>query len=214
MAFLNVLFPEHISYGSKGGQTWSTHVTRVGSGHEYRNQNWSLPLWKMDVSYGIKDFQDMMELRDFFNLTRGRTHSFRFSNPLDRSSAGTGTVYDGSVTFADETLVPLDDGPDNFQFQLVRTYGGVTVDVTLPRADTVTVGIDGVLQTSGWSVDYTTGIITFSNDPEVWPAGVSGTVTAGFEYDMPMRFDIDELDMRFEDLRLLSASIPLVEVRL
>ena len=74
---------------------------------------------------------------------------------------------------------------------------------------TVLLARGGVATTSGWTIDSTTGIITFAAAPG---AGVS--VTAGFEFDVPVRFDTDELPVTLDIERLGSiTSIPLVEVR-
>ena len=78
-----------------------------------------------------------------------------------------------------------------------------------PVAGTVRVARAGVEAVSGWSVDATTGVVTFAAAPAV---GV--LVTAGFEFDVPVRFDTDRLDVTWDLDRLGSiASIPLIEVR-
>jgi uncharacterized protein (TIGR02217 family) len=97
-------------------------------------------------------------------------------------------------------------------FQLVKRYeSGAqtwTRRIVKPVAGTVRVARAGVEATSGWSVDVATGVVTFA----AAPAGV--LVTAGFEFDVPVRFDADRLDVTWDLDRLGSiASIPLVEVR-
>jgi uncharacterized protein (TIGR02217 family) len=73
----------------------------------------------------------------------------------------------------------------------------------------VRIAVDGVEQPSGWSVDTTTGIVTFDTAPAT---GVA--VTMGFEFDVPVRFDTDALDVILDLERLGSiTSIPLVEIR-
>jgi uncharacterized protein (TIGR02217 family) len=72
------------------------------------------------------------------------------------------------------------------QFQLVKHYpSGSVVEVrtiTKPVAGTVRVYLDDVEQASVWSVDTTTGLVTFSAAPAL---GVE--VTADFEFDVPVR---------------------------
>jgi uncharacterized protein (TIGR02217 family) len=81
--------------------------------------------------------------------------------------------------------------------------------ITKPVADTVRIALGGVGQLSGWSVDTTTGLITFAAAP-----GSGVAVTAGFEFDVPVRFDTDALDVTLDLERLGSiTSIPLVEIR-
>ena len=62
---------------------------------------------------------------------------------------------------------------------------------------------------SGWSVDTATGLVTFASPPVA-----GGTLTAGFEFDVPVRFDTDMIDVALKFERLGSIqSIPLIEVR-
>ena len=71
------------------------------------------------------------------------------------------------------------------------------------------IAIDGSEQASGWSVDTATGLVTFNTAPA---SGVS--ITAGFEFDVPVRFDTDTLDVTLDLERLGSiTSIPLLEIR-
>ena len=98
-------------------------------------------------------------------------------------------------------------------FQLVKRYasGSQTWErtITKPVVGSVTVAIDGVEQTTGWSVDTTTGLITFTTAP-----ATGATITAGFEFDVPVRFDTDTLDVTLDIERLGSiTSIPLLEIR-
>ena len=66
-----------------------------------------------------------------------------------------------------------------------------------------------VEQMSGWTVDTTTGVVTFTTAPA---GGVA--VRAGFEFDVPVRFDSDTLDVTLDFERLGSiTSIPLLEIR-
>jgi len=74
---------------------------------------------------------------------------------------------------------------------------------------TLRIALGGVEQSSGWSVDTTTGIVTFSAAP-----GAGVAITAGFEFDVPVRFDTDVLDVTLDFERLGSiTSIPLLELR-
>ena len=64
-------------------------------------------------------------------------------------------------------------------------------------------------QPSGWSVDTATGVVTFDSAPA---EGV--ILTAGFSFDVPVRFDTDALDVTLDLERLGSiTSIPLLEIR-
>ena len=78
-----------------------------------------------------------------------------------------------------------------------------------PVAGSVRVAVDGVELDDGFDVDLTTGAVTFAEPP-----GVADAVTAGFLFDVPVRFDTDYLEV---DLSAFAAGaipkIPLVEIR-
>lgn len=98
-------------------------------------------------------------------------------------------------------------------FQLTKRYASGaqswTRAITKPVAGTVTIALNGTPQASGWSVSTATGLVTFATAPA---AGV--TITAGFEFDVPVRFDTDVLDVTLDLERLGSiTSIPLLEIR-
>ena len=70
--------------------------------------------------------------------------------------------------------------------------------------------LDGVEQLSGWSVDTTTGLVTFSTSPT---SGVE--VTAAFEFEVPVRFDTDHMVVTIQTYQLHNwQQIPIVELRM
>ena len=84
-----------------------------------------------------------------------------------------------------------------------------TRTIAKPVAGTARIALAGVEQPSGWTVDTTTGVVTFSAAP-----GSGVAITAGFEFDVPVRFDTDALDVTLDLERLGSiTSIPLLEIR-
>ena len=106
----------------------------------------------------------------------------------------------------------LDEGTTT-TFQLMKRYtSGAqswTRAIAKPVAGSVHIAIGGVEQLSGWSVDTMTGVVIFSAAP-----GAGIAVTAGFEFDVPVRFDSDALDVTLDLERLGSiTSIPLLELR-
>ncbi|MCB2081363.1 MAG: DUF2460 domain-containing protein [Hyphomicrobiales bacterium] len=197
-SFEEIQFPDDIAYGSSGGPAYSTDVVVLASGHEQRNINWSSARARYNVAHGVKTQTQLDALIAFFRARQGRAMGFRFKDWTDFSATaqviGTG---DGATT----------------QFQLVKTYtsGSVTHTrtITKPVSGTVTVYLDAVEQTSGVTVDTTTGIITFSSAPSG-----SVVVTADFEFDVPVRFDTDRLSASLDSYGSYSwLDIPLIEVR-
>ncbi len=207
MAFHDVRFPDNISRGARGGPERRTQIVELASGSEERNASWANSRRRYDVAYGIRRADDLAAVVAFFEARNGRLHGFRFKDWADFKSclpSGTPSPTDQSIGSGDGTAA---------QFQLVKRYvsGGQTWTRTIskPVAGTVRVSIDGAERLSGWSVDTTTGVVTFATAPA---AGVA--ITAGFEFDVPVRFDTDVLDVTLDLERLGSiTSIPLMELR-
>lgn len=207
MAFLETpRFPDCISYGSAGGPEYSTSIIVLGSGQEKRNQNWALPRHYFDVAYGVKRQSDMEDLIDFFNAVKGPANGFRFKNFLDMSSGHT----DEATSFTDQTIGTGDGSTTTFQLVKNYTQGAITQtnNITKPVSGTVTIGLNGVQQMAGFTVDTTTGIVTFSGAP-----GGGVTITAGYEYDLPVRFESDRLTVSITSYLAGEASVRVVEIR-
>lgn len=203
MAFIeSPRFPDCIAFGSQGGPGYNTSVIVLANGREQRNQNWELPIHTFDIAFGIKRNEDIQELLDFFHRTHGALDGFRFKNFTDYNSAHT----DESTSFLDQ-IIGVADGVET-DFQLKKTYySGAYNNVTKPVIGTVTIGVNGVLQTSGYTVDYSTGIVTFAVAP------AAGNVTAGFQYDLPVRFESDQLVLVPQTFIHGTASLRVVEIK-
>ena len=95
---------------------------------------------------------------------------------------------------------------------LHRRHVGSVIEirtVSTPVAGTVRIYKDGVEQLSGWSVNVTTGLIAFTTAPAV---GVE--IKADSEFDVPVRFDTDQMAVTIETFRLHRwQQIPIVELR-
>ena len=207
MAFHEVRFPENISRGARGGPQRRTQIVELASGAEERNASWANSRRRYDVAYGIRRVDDLAAVVAFFEARNGRLYGFRFKDWADHTSC----VPSGTPS-ANDQLLGTGDG-EQTEFQLTKAYasGGETWvrTITKPVAGTVRIAVDGTEQMSGWSVDAMTGIITFATAPA---GGVA--VRAGFEFDVPVRFDTDTLDVTLDIERLGSiTSIPLLEIR-
>jgi len=207
MAFHEIRFPDNISRGARGGPERRTQIVELASGDEERNASWANSRRRYDAAYGIRRADDLAAVVAFFEARNGRLYGFRWKDWGDYKSC----LPSGAPSAMDQ-VIGTGDGTAS-AFQLVKTYtSGAqswTRTITKPVTGTVMVALDGVAQASGWSVDSTTGQITFTAAP------ASGTVlTAGFEFDVPVRFDTDRLDVTHDIERLGSiTSIPLIEVR-
>ncbi len=207
MAFHEIRFPDNISRGARGGPERRTQIVELASGDEERNASWANSRRRYDAAYGIRRADDLAAVVAFFEARNGRLYGFRWKDWGDYKSclpSGTPAATDQTIGIGDGTTTT---------FQLVKAYtsGAQTWirSITKPVAGTVTVALDGNAQASGWSVDTTTSLITFTAAPA---SGV--IISAGFEFDVPVRFDTDQLDVTHDIERLGSiTSIPLIEVR-
>jgi uncharacterized protein (TIGR02217 family) len=208
MAFLETpRFPDDISYGSQGGPGYNTSIVVIRSGAESRNVNWTYARHAYDVAYGVKTITQLSDLIDHFHACAGMAYGFRYKDFMDCKSSGN---HETTVSDTDQTIGTGDNVETDFQLVKVYTRGAFsrTRNITKPVTGTTVVSLDDVGQGSGWSVDTTTGIVTF----DVAPGG-SVVVKAGFEFDVPVRFDTDELNINYEAYEQGAANVPLVEIR-
>lgn len=195
MAFhSDATFPDDISYGSSGGPGFRTNILELDSGAEVRIARRTTPKHRYDVAYGIKTYAQLATVKRFYIARHGSTYGFRFKDFLDCNTTTDGHDVGNSESIAnDDVQIGVGDGSET-EFQLVKKYvdGGITRtrNITKPRSG-VLVAVNGVAQTEGvdFTVNYETGVVTFSS-------AVTSThvVTAGFEFDVPVRFakEIDE----------------------
>lgn len=207
MAFDEVSFPLHVHYGASGGPQFATEIVSVDGGYERRNQKWSQARRRYDARTGVASANDAALLVAFFQARAGRARGFRLKDWYDFTSARDGV---SAVDYADQ-IIGTGDGAQTL-FPLIKSYGsGGSVhvrEIKKPVAGTVRVGVDQVEVQTGWTVDLINGVVTFAQAP------ASGAViTAGFQFDVPVRFDTDRLNVTADDRNLAEATIPLIEVR-
>jgi uncharacterized protein (TIGR02217 family) len=208
--FHEILFPLDIALRSAGGPQRRTDIVALGSGREERNARWAHSRRRYDAGYGVKTLEALSEVVAFFEERRGMLYGFRWRDRLDYSSSV------GEVTAADQ-VIGTGDGT-TAAFQLVKTYGSIHAPyqrpIVKPVAGSVRVAVDGIEKTedTDFSVDATTGVVTFLAG---YIPATGEAVTAGFLFDVPVRFDTDYLEV---DLSAFAAGaipkIPLVEIRI
>lgn len=207
MAFHEVRFPDNISRGARGGPERRTQIVELASGAEERNASWANSRRRYDVAYGIRRADDLAAVVAFFEARNGRLHGFRFKDWADFKSC----LPSQTPGPSDQSIGTGNGSTNTFQLTKRYTSGAQswTRAIAKPVAGTITIALNGTPQASGWSVSPT-GLITFTTAPA---AGVA--ITAGFEFDVPVRFDTDALDVTLDLERLGSiTSIPLIELRL
>jgi len=210
MGFLEIRFPTDIGYGSKGGPGYNTTVVETAGGDESRNQNWSYARYVFDVAYGVKTIPQLESLIKMFHVAGGKENGFRFKDRLDFKSCD----YDSVIARTNCTIGTGDGVIAAWQVVKTYTYSGYTRTRRILKlvSATLLVEVNGVLktETTHYTVNYNTGIITFTGG-NIPAAG--HLIKCGFEFDVPVRFEIDELPILLENYRIGSASVPLVELK-
>ncbi len=208
MSFDDVRLPLRVGFGTSGGPAFSTDIVQIDGGYERRNQNWAQARRKYDAATGLRTLADAATLQAFFLARAGKARGFRLKDWSDFTSASNGL---GSAAFTDQNIGTGNGTTTQFQLRKNYSSGNITHQrqISKPVSGTVLIGLNGVLQNSGWSIDHNSGLITFASAPS---AGVS--ITAGFEFDVPVRFDTDQLSLNVENFALASVQIPLVEIRI
>ena len=207
MAFHEIRFPDNISRGARGGPERRTQVVELASGDEERNASWANSRRRYDVAYGIRRADDLAAVVAFFEARNGRLHGFRYKDWADYKS----TLPSQPTTPTDQQIGTGTGSQKTFQLTKSYTSGAQswTRTIVKPVAGTVRVALGTVEQLTGWTLDATTGVVTFTAAP-----GNGVIVRAGFEFDVPVRFDTDMLDVTLDIERLGSiTSIPLLEIR-
>ncbi|WP_439542648.1 phage distal tail protein, Rcc01695 family [Hyphomicrobium sp.] len=212
MAFHETRFPTAISRGAQGGPERRTDVVVLGSGYEERNSRWASSRRSYNAGYGVRSLEALHEVIAFFEERRGRFHGFRWRDHADWKSGPPGAV----PTPLDQ-VIGIGNGAA-LTFQLKKTYGvshaPFVRDIKKPVAGTVKIAVAGITKTSGthFSVNADTGLVTFAGGQA--PAD-GALVTAGFEFDVPVRFDTDKLEINLSGFQSGAIpSIPVVEIRL
>jgi len=212
MTFHEIRFPTHISKGATGGPERRTDVISLSSGYEERNSRWADSRRSYNAGYGVRGIDDLHAIIGFFEERRAKLYGFRWKDSADFRSGPP-----SSLPHANDQALGTGDGARTV-FQLVKTYGGqfapYTRTIAKPVQGTLLVAVAGIAKAEGtaFTVDYTTGLVTFAA-PYIPAAGAA--VTAGFEFDVPVRFDTDQIEVNIQSFVAGSIPhIPIVEIRL
>jgi uncharacterized protein (TIGR02217 family) len=205
-AFDDVLFPLALGRDARVSAGFSTNIVTTASGQEQRNAAWASARMRYDVGTGVRSEAELQTLITFFRARRGAAKAFRFRDPLDHSSA----TMTGSPSATDQIL-GVGDGVRT-SFPLLKFYGvGPEAEqrrITRPEAGSILIAVAGVVQTNGWLLGAG-GIINFTVPPQT-----GQSVTAGFRFDVPVRFAEDSLDCDSVNFAAGEApSVPLIEVK-
>lgn len=210
--FHDATFPLSVSFGATGGPERRNEIVSLTSGREKRNTRLAYSRHHYDAGTGVKSLDDLHDVLAFFEARRGSLHAFRFRDPFDMKScrpSDTPTPLDQVLGTGDGTRT---------RFALVKSYGSggdaYQRRIARPLVASLRVAVAGVERFSpaDFSFDMATGELVFG--PAAKP-GAGAAVTAGFEFHVPVRFDVERLSLSLTAFKAGQIpSIPLVEVLL
>ncbi|MBA4324759.1 MAG: TIGR02217 family protein [Rhodobacter sp.] len=210
MAFHEIRFPANLSFGSVGGPERRTEIVTLTNGFEERNTPWAHSRRRYDAGVGLRSLNDVETLIAFFEARAGQLHGFRWKDWSDYKSCAP-LATPGSQ----DQLIGTGDGVTTV-FQLQKTYvsglQSYSRPIRKPVPGTVLVAIaeDPKVEGLEFTVNAETGDVTFALAPDL------GTrITAGFEFDVPVRFDTDSIQTSVASFQAGDVpTVPVVEIRL
>jgi uncharacterized protein (TIGR02217 family) len=167
-----------INYGASYGPRFRTLVNQQSDGIEQRQIKWFDPLILCNLAEFPINITELNYLLSFHSSVKGSLIGFRLKDWSDYQASG---YTLGTGTGVTQT------------WQLTKTYrienNSVTRLISKPVPNSVVLRKDGVIQSLGWSIDTTTGIITTT---------LTGSLSVdSFEFDIPVRFEQDKINFTF-----------------
>ena len=193
-SFHDVRFPLHLAFGARGGPVRSVDILELANGAEVRNARGRHSRRQYNAVAGLKSRNQAVELLDFFESRNGPLYGFRFRDPLDYEA---------------ESVLGIGDGEQTL-FALIKAYGTAPQSyirrITKLVEGTVRVRVDDV--ETPVSIDHSRGLIQFQTAPDE-----SAIITANFEFDVPVRFATEALEIVLDDFEVTEIqNIPLIEI--
>lgn len=209
MGFHDIRFPANLSFGSVGGPERRTEIVTLANGFEERNTPWAHSRRRYDAGVSLRSLDDVEALIAFYEARRGQLFGFRWKDWSDFKSC-----LPSKVPSPVDQNIGLGDG-ERLTFSLSKTYQSgeqsYTRPIVKPVLGTVLVAIDGdpKVETLEFSIDTTTGVISFPTPPD---PGVR--ITAGYEFDVPVRFDTDRIQTSVASFKAGDVpNVPVLELR-
>ncbi len=207
--FHEVRFPTSLSFGSSGGPERRTEIVTLANGFEERNTPWAHSRRRYDAGVAMRSLDDIEDLLAFFEARQGQLYGFRWKDWSDFRSVQSSR----DIAFNDQQI---GDGDGvKTEFPLLKTYrsGPHTYarPIQKPVSGTIRIGVAEEPRIEGvdYFVDTSTGLVTFEHAPDV-----GAEITAGFEFDVPVRFDTPTIQTSVAAFHAGDApSVPVVEVR-
>lgn len=209
MSFHEVRFPANLSFGSVGGPERRTDIVTLANGFEERNTPWAHARRRYDAGVGMRSLDDIETLISFFEARQGQLYGFRWKDWSDFKSGRASAEVD----FRDQMIGEGDGEAHVFRLHKIYQSGEAKYarPIFKPVSGTVRVGVADTEQQE--AVDFTlntaTGEVTLVQAP-----APGEQVTAGFEFDVPVRFDTDRVQTSVASFQAGDMpNVPVVEVR-
>ena len=210
MTFHDVRYPTNLSFGSSGGPERRTEIVTLVNGFEERNSPWQDSRRHYDAGSGMRSLDDLAELIAFFEARQGQLYAFRWKDWSDFKTSKPSVA----VSAVDQPIGIGDSVKTVFQLQKAYTSGNQTYwrSINKPVVGTVKAAVNGIVrtETTDFTVNLATGQISFNLPPAVGLA-----LTAGCEFDVPVRFDTDRISTSVATYQAGQIpNVPVIEVRL
>lgn len=199
VSFHEVRFPADISYKTIGGPEFKTEITELSNGAEKRNIAWQNARAKYQLSLEDINTAQSNNITSFFMARRGSAYGFRFKDWNDFQ--------------AKNEIIGVGNGVQT-QFNLVKNYGEENFKyqrrISKPVENSVLLYVDNAQLTTGFSINYTNGIITFST-----AVAANKIITASFDFDVPVRFNNDFLENEIKSFgKTKIKNLELIEIKI
>jgi len=192
MSFHEVRLPSRLAFGSTGGVERRTEIVTLESRYERRSTPWAQGRRRYLMVANLRSLDAMAALTEFFEARRGRLYGFRFRGFADFKSCAP-----GAVVSAEDQVLGTGDGVRT-RFDLIKRYG--EGDDALERRVREPVAGTGAGRGDGCGAGCRRVRVRCGDgrgDAGGCAAG-GAVVTAGFEFDVPVRFDADRIEVTLE----------------
>lgn len=209
MAFHEIRFPPSLSFGAEGGPERLVEIVTLANGFEERTAPWAQARRRFDAGLGLRSLDDLHAVIAFFEARGGQLHGFRWKDWSDHKSCAPSLV----PSPLDQAIGTGDGATRTFALRKGYASGAQTTwrSIAKPVAGTVRVAVGAAVRPegSGWTLDAAAGLVTLAQAPEAGAA-----VTAGFEFDVPVRFDTAQIRVQVSTFQAGQVpSVPVVELR-
>ncbi len=184
--FLEERLPVDIRMGASYSDGYTVQIVETAGGAEYRKLVHGLPRRRWTINFTLLRDDMATRVLALYHRAYQSYAGFRVYDVDDHNSSASGR---GAITNLDQVLTRLSAGV----YQLRKEYGSGATPLSIgrpariiykPVAGTVIIAKNSVTVSSGITVNTANGQVTIS------PASLVGdAITAGFEFDIPARFD-------------------------